>query len=59
MKPFYRSDPARQEVKGFGLGLAIVASIVQAEGGTFELLDNAPRGLRARIVLPKTSLGLR
>ena len=52
VQPFYRSDPARQEVRGFGLGLAIVSSIVQAEGGTLELLDNAPRGLRARITLP-------
>jgi signal transduction histidine kinase len=52
VKPFYRSDPARQEVRGFGLGLAIVSSIVQAEGGTLVLLDNAPRGLRARITLP-------
>jgi signal transduction histidine kinase len=54
VKPFYRSDPARQEVRGFGLGLAIVSSIVQAEGGTLALLDNAPRGLRARITLPAT-----
>jgi signal transduction histidine kinase len=52
VKPFYRSDPARQEVRGFGLGLAIVSSIVQAEGGTLSLLDNTPRGLRARITLP-------
>ncbi len=51
-KPFYRSDPARQEVRGFGLGLAIVTSIVQAEGGAFTLLDNEPRGLRALITLP-------
>ena len=52
IKPFYRSDPARQEVRGFGLGLAIVSNIVQAEGGTFTLLDNEPRGLRAVITLP-------
>ncbi|WP_428672722.1 ATP-binding protein [Reyranella sp.] len=52
IKPFYRSDPARQGVRGFGLGLAIVTSIVQAEGGTFTLLDNEPRGLRALITLP-------
>ena len=52
VQPFYRSDPARQEARGFGLGLAIVSSIVQAEGGTLALLDNAPQGLRARITLP-------
>lgn len=52
VQPFYRSDPARQEVRGFGLGLAIVSSIVQGEGGTLALLDNAPRGLRVRITLP-------
>lgn len=52
VQPFYRSDPARQEVRGFGLGLAIVSSIVQAEGGTFTLHDNVPRGLCARITLP-------
>jgi signal transduction histidine kinase len=54
VKPFYRSDPARQQVRGFGLGLAIVSSIVQAEGGKLALLDNAPHGLRARITLPVT-----
>ena len=52
LQPFYRSDAARQDVRGFGLGLAIVSSVVAAHRGTFTLLDNMPTGLRARIVLP-------
>jgi signal transduction histidine kinase len=52
VEPFYRSDSARKDVRGFGLGLAIVSSIVQSHGGTFILLDNAPHGLRARMDLP-------
>lgn len=52
VQPFYRGDPSRQDVRGFGLGLAIVASIARTEGGTLSLLDNVPRGLRARIEIP-------
>jgi len=52
LEPFYRADPARQIVRGFGLGLAIVAGIVRRHGGTLQLMDNEPKGLRARIELP-------
>lgn len=52
LEPFYRADPARQVVSGFGLGLAIVAGIVRRHGGTLELQDNKPKGLRVRVTLP-------
>jgi signal transduction histidine kinase len=51
-QPFYRSDAARQDVRGFGLGLAIVASFAQAHQGSLSLLDNAPHGLRACLRFP-------
>jgi two-component system, NtrC family, sensor histidine kinase HydH len=40
--------------EGTGLGLAIVKKIVEAHKGTLELIDNAPKGIIFRIVLPKT-----
>lgn len=52
LEPFYRADPARQVVRGFGLGLAIVAGIVRRHNGTLQLMDNEPRGLRVRVELP-------
>ncbi len=52
LEPFYRADPARQVVRGFGLGLAIVSGIVRRHRGTLELLDREPSGLRARMILP-------
>lgn len=52
LEPFYRADPARQVVRGFGLGLAIVAGIVRRHGGSLRLMDNEPRGLRVRVELP-------
>jgi two-component system, OmpR family, osmolarity sensor histidine kinase EnvZ len=53
-QPFRRAQSARSGAPGAGLGLAIVDRIVRAEGGRFELLANAPRGLRARISLPRS-----
>ncbi|HWT79454.1 MAG TPA: HAMP domain-containing sensor histidine kinase [Candidatus Methylomirabilis sp.] len=51
---FYRLDRSRT-LPGNGLGLSIVAAISQLHGGTFLLEDAAP-GLRARMLLPRSSL---
>jgi signal transduction histidine kinase len=53
-EPFFKGDAARAEGKaGFGLGLSIVADIVEAHRGEIELLACQPQGLIARIILPK------
>lgn len=53
LEPFVRGEDARtmDETAGFGLGLSIAQAIVTAHGGTLELLDNAPKGLRVRLQL--------
>jgi two-component system OmpR family sensor kinase len=49
----YRADPSRaRRHGGAGLGLAIVASIVQAHGGRVELYTAAGAGARFRVLLP-------
>jgi len=54
VEPFFKTDTARSAgaKPGFGLGLAIVSEIVARNGGRFDLLDNMPHGLTARITLP-------
>lgn len=56
VQPFVRLDDARNQDRGagVGLGLAIVADITRAHGGTF-LLDRSAGlgGLRAELVLPR------
>jgi signal transduction histidine kinase len=53
-EPFFKGDHARgqQPRTGFGLGLSIVREIVEGQGGAVELLNRAPQGLLARIMLP-------
>jgi signal transduction histidine kinase len=54
-QPFVRLADARERnTSGLGLGLAIVASVVEAEGGTFTLINRPTGGLSARIVIPRT-----
>ncbi|MFN3433095.1 MAG: ATP-binding protein [Sphingomonas sp.] len=54
LEPFVRLDSARpRDTVGFGLGLPIVARIVEAEGGTLTLSNRAGGGLRAAIFLPR------
>jgi signal transduction histidine kinase len=49
---FWRAGAARRDGGGFGLGLAIVRELVNADGGTV-VLDDAPEGgLRVSITLP-------
>lgn len=50
---FYRVDAARgRESGGSGLGMAIVAAIVAAHGGTVELAATPGGGTTVRVVLP-------
>ena len=53
-QPFVRLADARERnTSGLGLGLAIVASVVEAEGGTFTLSNRPTGGLSARIIVPQ------
>jgi signal transduction histidine kinase len=52
MHPFVRLDTARRrDTVGFGLGLAIVARLAEAEGGALRLANRPEGGLRADITL--------
>jgi two-component system, OmpR family, sensor kinase len=49
----YRADPSRSRRHGgAGLGLSIVAAIVQAHGGRCELWTEPGSGARFRVLLP-------
>lgn len=51
LEPFFKMDAARGGVDtGFGLGLSIVAEIIQAHHGRLELLERYPKGLIARLI---------
>lgn len=52
-EPFVRLDTARgRDTPGFGLGLATVQRLVEAEGGTLTLANRPGSGLAAEIMLP-------
>ncbi|MFV0283123.1 MAG: ATP-binding protein [Castellaniella sp.] len=53
LRPFSRGESARTGVSGAGLGLSIVERLLGQVGGKFTLVPNAPRGLLARIEIPK------
>lgn len=51
--PFVRGDTSRsRETGGAGLGLTLADAIAKAHGGTLELVNRTPIGLRATIRLP-------
>jgi signal transduction histidine kinase len=53
LHPFTRLDPARsRNTSGLGLGLAIVQSAVEREGGLLTLSNRPEGGLRAELRLP-------
>ncbi|CAN5323522.1 HAMP domain-containing sensor histidine kinase [soil metagenome] len=57
LQPFVRLADARERnTSGMGLGLAIVASIVEAAGGAFTLTNRATGGLSAQITLLPTAM---
>lgn len=56
-EPFYRADPSRaRDSGGAGLGLSIVAAIVQAHGGTVEVGSPPGEGATFRVRLPREVL---
>jgi two-component system osmolarity sensor histidine kinase EnvZ len=53
-RPFYRGDPARQNVAGTGLGLSIVVRSIESMGGQFRIRNASSGGLVASIRLQRT-----
>ena len=54
---FYRSEKVEiLGIKGYGLGLSLVKSIVEAMNGTIEIKDNKPRGTVFIITFPSIEL---
>jgi two-component system sensor histidine kinase CiaH len=43
-------------IKGFGLGLSLVKSIIDEASGTIEIIDNKPNGTIFKIILPAVDL---
>jgi signal transduction histidine kinase/CheY-like chemotaxis protein len=54
-EPYFTTRSARG---GLGLGLFTTRGIVDAHGGRLEISASAPRGTRARIVLPRAAVEL-
>lgn len=53
-QPFHIGDADSPTRHGFGLGLAIARDVVRSHGGEISLLQNRPRGLIARVELPRS-----
>jgi signal transduction histidine kinase len=52
-EPFFRSNPAQNNVDGHGLGLAIAKRVVETHGGRITAANRAGGGLRVTITLPR------
>ena len=54
-EPFYRVDKARSPQRsGYGLGLSLAKTIVEAHGGRITIASEPGKGTRVRIHLPRT-----
>jgi signal transduction histidine kinase len=52
-EPFYRIDRSRsKKIGGYGLGLSICKTIIQAHVGTISIANNRTRGVTVIIELP-------
>jgi signal transduction histidine kinase len=51
--PFFRSNPAQNNVDGHGLGLAIAKRVVETHGGRITAANRVGGGLRVTITLPR------
>jgi signal transduction histidine kinase len=50
---FYRTEKSEMlGIKGFGLGLSLVQSIIEGSGGKISIFDNIPRGTVVTIEIP-------
>lgn len=55
---FYRSNKAEKlGIKGFGLGLSLVKSIIDEASGTIEIIDNKPNGTIFKVMVQSVDLG--
>jgi signal transduction histidine kinase len=52
-EPFFRSNPAQNNVDGHGLGLAIAKRVVETHGGRITAANRDGGGLRVTITLPR------
>ncbi len=51
--PFFRSDRSRSRATGgVGLGLVLARRVIEAHGGTIELISTPGRGTTVRLTLP-------
>ncbi|MGX4640325.1 ATP-binding protein [Massilia sp. SYSU DXS3249] len=55
-RPFFRSNPATNNVDGHGLGLAIAERVIRAHGGTISACNRDGGGLHVAITLPLARL---
>jgi two-component system OmpR family sensor kinase len=54
-EPFFRSNPAANNVDGHGLGLAIAKRVVENHGGAIAAANRPEGGLRVTISLPRAA----
>ncbi|RWD66541.1 MAG: HAMP domain-containing histidine kinase [Mesorhizobium sp.] len=58
LEPFFKADEARasNSNSGFGLGLSIADEIVKGHGGSLNLENVVPHGLRVKFLLPQAQI---